>query len=260
LCSCWFAWSRYGWTSIGRFVHVVLAFGLCGVLALNVDAGIAHATSHSQLTTAIARDVDRGMSIRKLAQAYSESIYPGVRDCEDRLRTIDHMRFPPFSNRPAEPEPVASDISDVFADLPMVPTGVRALRPIVVSKVDGERVVVVRPPGELRFELTPYLCSARGRFGMLPVSWAFGGRASVRFVVETITFTGEHHVLFERTLEPVSDERDRGFQTFSVSLPRDVLGFLVLSTCVVEGADTVSSWSYWNDVRVEGHPLDSEQK
>ena len=200
-------------------------------------------------------DVRAGMPIAEIARKYSYALYPGPNACEDRLRILDRMRYPPFAQRPIEVESMKSDLDEALSGIGTPPVGTRSLQPIVTTRVERALVIVVRPPGELRYDHAPSIGSMVGGFGMLPVTWESATsdrRAAVTFSIEHITYDGDRRVLLERTLEPVQNERDRGIQIYHLELPRRLVGQVVLRTSVVPDADPVLSWSYWTAVQFEG--------
>jgi len=258
LCACWFAWSRYAWAPIAACVQFALAFTLCVALPINASAGNDFAVSRGRVAVSLERDVNAGIPIRELSHIYADSVYPGAPDLDARLRVLDRMHFAPFTNRPSEADPVMTQLDQVMAAMRRPPAGMRSARPIVTTTVDGVPVIVVRPPGELRFDPVPDRRAVRGRFGMLPASWAVEGNASVTFTVERIAYAGERRVLFERTLDPVRNAGDRGLQIFHVALPDDAIGQIVLRTSLPPDANPMIAWSYWAEMRFEEMPVDSD--
>jgi hypothetical protein len=246
LCCVYFAWCVYGSPAIGRVVRFSLFAILCALLSFNADFGVESATPRKRASDALLIDARAGEPIAMLAQTYWQELFFSRAEFEERLHQLQRARFAPFetgATGPAVQWPAAA-----------LPSGSRSRHAIIDLDVDDRTVCSVRPPGELRFEVPPGAHALSGQFGIHPRACAVGTRVSARFTVELVARNGRVDILFDRTLDPLSEEKDRGFQSFSVSLPHRPAGDLVLRTSVVPGADPERTWSFWSDLKFSATP------
>lgn len=89
----------------------------------------------------------------------------------------------------------------------------------------------------------------RGTFGALPDTYANATAHTDGgvFIIEVTTTDGQHHRLFERTLDPFARESDRGDQSFDL----DLTGFGApqsIDLIVDPRSGEAFDWMYWADL------------
>jgi hypothetical protein len=106
----------------------------------------------------------------------------------------------------------------------------------------GKPVSLVHAPARVDFAKPAGLGKLAADFGMLPSAFESGSASDG--VTISVTFTssasGETSALFERTLDPVKVEADRGVQKLALELPRDEAG----TVSIVIGMRTHMGWDH----------------
>jgi hypothetical protein len=106
----------------------------------------------------------------------------------------------------------------------------------------GRPAVLVHAPARIDFNKPTGVGRVTADFGMLPSSFENG--AGGDGIALSVTFTsaagGEARTLFERTLDPVKLEGDRGIQKLAVELPRDEAG----TVAIIIGARANNAWDH----------------
>lgn len=136
-----------------------------------------------------------------------------------------------------------------------LPVAVSAYYPPQITQLDGRDVLLAHPDSAIEFPVLPGDHSVAGRFGLLDAAHQNGNATDgVEFVVEYVPVSGAATVLFRRLLEPVTEPRDRGLQSFSVPLPPAAAGRVILRTQNPAGHNAAWDWSLWSDLRFAGPP------
>jgi hypothetical protein len=140
--------------------------------------------------------------------------------------------------------------SDVFST-PAVE--VKSGFPLERFVLEGKRFLLVHPIGEVRFDIPAGATAATGEFAMRPETYLGGRTDGVEFQVEYApsNTTLAPARLYERMLQPLTVEIDRGIQSFRVDLPTDVHGQLILRTLPGTKGSYDWDWAGWSDVRFE---------
>jgi len=214
-----------------------------------------------QNAAAVAADVDRGLSVGEIADRHWEKLYVRNRGCAMRLEVLHEAGWPPFADRPYEANPVMIEFY-AFESFPRRTHGSHEFR---ARRVDGVPVVLAPPESEIEFAVPAGARRLTGRFGFLPEALKKERTDGARFSVEiapgpktpdsnasspNAAASDAPEVLFERVLDPLHREEDRGFHALSVDLPRDGRG-VVLRTSNVPGSDDVDDWPFWTEIAME---------
>jgi hypothetical protein len=113
-------------------------------------------------------------------------------------------------------------------------------------RIEGERVYLCLPDGELAFAVPEGAREASGRFGMADETRAASD--GVTFSVELESADGGSRRLLERVLDPRAREQDRSFQSFQVALDEGVGRTLVLRTRNEPGHDETGDVAFWSGI------------
>jgi hypothetical protein len=161
------------------------------------------------------------------------------------VRTLALRRDPPFDRGPG------FELSDFdYLTFSRPPSRVESSEPVVARFIDGHHVVMAPIGARLRFDLAPGESRISGRFG-IPSELAVKKSGGVRVLVEAVPREGPPRTLFDRTLDPVSVESDRGSLAFAIDGVELPPGEIVLRTEILRPVRPMWSWSYWSDVRIE---------
>jgi hypothetical protein len=136
------------------------------------------------------------------------------------------------------------------------PDAVVSIHPADCWPVEGEKVLMVHAPGQIRFKVQRGLHRLSGRFGMAPGAYEEGQTDGVLFRVKVICGNAEE-VLFERYLDPLNTQADRGFQRLHLRFATEDSADVILETTVGPHGDDGWDWSFWTDVEVCTDPADS---
>ncbi|HEV8111923.1 MAG TPA: hypothetical protein VGR31_04050 [Planctomycetota bacterium] len=246
LCTGYLAWTAYG-----RGRSTALA---CGALALvawvalpwNTHAGVDHGRGMREDVERFERVVAAGAGPAELVASFDE-LFPFHYPEASRwvVRTLALRRDPPFENaRSFEP----SEFDYLTFSRP--PSRVESAEPVVARFVDGHHVVMAPIGASLRFDVAPGDARISGRFGV-PSELAAKKSGGVRVLVEAVPREGPPRTLFDRTLDPMSVESDRGSLAFAIDGAELPPGEIVFRTEILRPVRPMWSWSYWSDVRIE---------
>lgn len=117
---------------------------------------------------------------------------------------------------------------------------------------EGDRqVIFVHAPSELVFPLPAKLRQLSGHFGL--IAGAYSGTEPTdggRFVIEGERPDGQRVELWHRDLDPQNRSEDRGFLSFTVTLPPEGFRRLVFRTSPRPGHGVIRSWTFWHELRL----------
>jgi hypothetical protein len=249
-CCVYFAWCLYGSPLVGRVVQYAACALMAALIAIHVDIGREYGEVRRDAAVDFTRDVEAGLAISTLAIKDAEALSYSPHDLEPLLRYLDSARRPPFDRRPAE-VPFAFDAVHPYRIMPARPIAASSPAPILPIMHLGDGVLIVRPPGELRFAVPSGARTLQVGFGIHLEAYQDGADAAVRFSVEIAPIDAPPLELFERTLEPACNGPDRGVQHATIALPPYSGGEIVLRTMHVPGHDAERSWSFWSGVAFE---------
>jgi len=135
-----------------------------------------------------------------------------------------------------------------YPSLPQEPARLSAGNPVQEMISDGETALFVHAPSEIVLSVDGRN-GITGTFGIFPQAYENGGHTDgVEFVVDFVKTDGNRQTLFHRYLQPVSEPKDRGRQSFSINLS-GLSGDLVLMTRCGPQYEGNWDWSYWSRVR-----------
>jgi hypothetical protein len=133
------------------------------------------------------------------------------------------------------------------------PDAVNSIHPPACWPVDGEKVLMVHAPGEVRFRVRKGLHRLSGRFGIAPGAYEEGKTDGVLFRAKAVRGQTEE-TLFQRYLDPLADEGDRGFQRLETRFSTADSAEVVLETDNGPAGNDGWDWSFWTDVEVSTYP------
>ncbi len=123
--------------------------------------------------------------------------------------------------------------------------------PVSETVIDGMDVAILHAPSQMIFEVPPDATTVSGKFGMMPGTYLNGGNTDgARYKV--YWSNGASRVdLFQRFLDPVHKEQDRGLHDFSAKLEGLYGGRLYLEVDAGPFKDNGWDWTGWTDIRIE---------
>ena len=230
-----------------RFLRMTLFALLLGVFAYNIRDGLDHGGVVRATKQAAVVDAWAGRSSEEIAQR--NYIHSNKRTLAEGIEMIRGARYGPFAlsegERTSRLRAYYGRLCTMFAT---VPDEIRCAREVASGAVGGRSVLVVHAPGEIRFDVGSGAWTISGSFGVMPRGWMEALTDGVGFAVLAVDRAGAEEILFERFLDPVRREDDRGFQTLEVSLATDQPATLVLRT--LPGPVDRHAWSFWTDIRI----------
>jgi MFS family permease len=132
----------------------------------------------------------------------------------------------------------------------------KVLTPLKQEAIEnGQQVLVVHAPGEMRFHVSPGKHTVTGQFGILKGMYS----PETKFPTDGVEFSaiiqnknGQESVLFKRFLNPRLLAQDRGLQNFIISsFETENNAELVLRTHPGAANNTNSDWSFWNAIKID---------
>ncbi len=132
------------------------------------------------------------------------------------------------------------------------PTEVRGAGPHRQGIVAGKDVLLLCPPGEIRFRVPPGRHVLTGLFGLISTPEGYGKVRSTRFSAgaRAAGAAGEERMQFDRWLRPARSPRDRGPQTMRVAFRTDEPTDLTLRVRPGPGGAGPADVSFWTQVRI----------
>ncbi|OAD22441.1 glycosyl transferase family protein [Candidatus Thiomargarita nelsonii] len=118
---------------------------------------------------------------------------------------------------------------------------------------EGQQVLMVHAPGEMRFRASAGKHTFSAQFGILKGAYS----ADNKYPTDGVEFSALLHkknghalILFKRFLNPQVVEADRGLQNTTVSFEIEKDAELVLRTHPGAANNTQCDWSFWNAVQI----------
>jgi glycosyltransferase involved in cell wall biosynthesis len=152
LCCAYFAWTLYGSRIAARTARWMLCVLMAAMLPINVKIGTDYGMFRSMQSEAFMKDFDAGMSLGELARTHAPNVFDDVERFEARLKDLEKARLEPFAHHGATPELKLEPSVLQKLHMPM-PIAARSPEPIAPLEVLERDVLLVRPPGELRFSV-----------------------------------------------------------------------------------------------------------
>ena len=113
-------------------------------------------------------------------------------------------------------------------------------------------VIFAHAPSRLDFPLASNLRRLTGEIGLLAA--AHDGPDATPgglFIVEVADAAGHRTTVWQRELNPRDVPADRGFIPFSVELPQEAVGRLILRTEARPGQRPIRSWTFWHNLQLD---------
>jgi len=255
LCLSYLLWMRYGPALARRLVPAVLAAILCAGFAFNSSSARDNlAEGQAQDREMFQKDVWEGASDRELAVAHVENTHLAISDPAAFARLIEvarSARLPPFNlSAPDIEQRIAPIYERLYAMHPTRPTLVRSSRRVVSRSCHGAEVLLVHPPGEMRYVVPRGVHILSGRFGVCEAVGKAPRALEVWFRVIRRAPDGRDAVLFERLLRPAAGAGDRGPQPLRLVLPaRAEAQMLLLRT--EARVDVSSAGVFWTGIELK---------
>jgi hypothetical protein len=139
----------------------------------------------------------------------------------------------------------------LYPMLESVPAAVRSAAVAQTRTCGTEDVLLVHPDGEMIFPVCAGAHQVHGRFGILPEAYEQGQTDGVEFVAEFVPSRGSPIRLFDRHLDPIHDDKDKGMQDLTVEAVLPSAGVVRLRTTNRPGNNTAWDWSYWTAVHIK---------
>lgn len=200
---------------------------------------------------------------------FSQTLYPAENTAD---RTIHHFRVPVsaaagaflhFSTRPADPRNNAFNHTfwhglrgwDFTAQIPCGHRLISSLSSeapngFAIMSEEGREVLFAHAPSLLVFPIPENAKQLSGKIGLLTRAYTGDSNSDgAAFIVEFEDTKGHRIVLFERLLTPYTIADDRGPQNFTIDVPAQSQGHLILRTATSPTGRLDFTWSYWQDLR-----------
>lgn len=236
------------WASPGR--GRLARFALFALVALpfgdNLATGAAYGRMRASESAAILRDLRAGLPLASVSEAHPEL----MADAGARAAALDALRaagLAPFDAPEvpqAWPELALAAHQAARAGTGLEPDELEAPGGSTPRRVFGLHTLAVHGSARLRYAKEPGVSRVGLVFGMLPVAYQWAQSDGLRFCVELETEEGEVLALFERALDPLRVDSDRGPQAIELRLPGDLRGTLVVRTSNDPGRDDEADWAF----------------
>ena len=121
---------------------------------------------------------------------------------------------------------------------------------------EGQSVLMVHAPGEMRFRVHPGKHTLTGQFGILKGAYNVGDDLpptdGVEFSAVIRETNGRELLLFKRFLNPLLREADRGLQTITTApFVTETEAELVLHTHPGAANNSRYDWSFWEAIKID---------
>jgi len=134
------------------------------------------------------------------------------------------------------------------------PTPMFSMGPVEIGilMLEGNRPVIsTQAPTEIYFQPPAGSRSIEAIGGMVPGSYTEGHTTpGVVLAVYEESPDGSRHVIFERTLAPLTKPGDRGDVVISYHQEKPFAGTLVFAHHAIPSGDVSYSWSYWKQISI----------
>lgn len=139
-----------------------------------------------------------------------------------------------------------------FPEFNRVPADAYAPRSVIVQR-EGQRTMDVHVPARFRFVLTGDETRVRFEYGLLPAAYEGEARTDgATFRVELARRGGDSAALFERHVDPLANEPDRGAQIADVRLPAvDEGDVLTIALDAGPRGSDAWDWTFFRKLKIE---------
>lgn len=122
--------------------------------------------------------------------------------------------------------------------------------PVALTILEGKPAIRVPAPGNLKFVLAPGATNISGAYGFEQDAYTIGTTDGAEFRIEGQNEDGSSRLLFSELLQPKSNPADRGLHAFSIRLPAEVRGPLLLSVLPGPRNDTAWDLGCWANIEI----------
>ena len=131
------------------------------------------------------------------------------------------------------------------------PVQLEALFPPTDIYEHGQHLLHMHAPSRMEFIVPSGFKVVRAHFGIMPNAYRGSNKTDgVEFTIEWLAPDGQTHKLYDRYLNPLQIEVDRGEQTLLVEAPHVNGGRLIFRTLPGPAGSPDSDWSYWTDIDI----------
>jgi hypothetical protein len=145
----------------------------------------------------------------------------------------------------------ASVYGSLFRMFKTYPLTYDAQNPVSEAQIDGRDVAILHAPSLMTFEMVKNAKKITGKFGFLPGAYSKGGRTNGAEFVVYWSNGGNRVDLFQKFLDPLPNEADRGLQAFEVPLNGLTGGRLYLQVKPGPYNDFSWDWTGWTDIEIK---------
>lgn len=166
-----------------------------------------------------------------------------------RLQPAHQPDETPFPTDLKPEIPIAPD-SAIFSPEPVA---IRSRYGVSLAELDGRPILNAHAPSELVFRPPSGSRHLRAVTGLAPGAYAPGAEAvtdGITIEILAVPATGSVQRLYQRGLDPVHTEADRGMQVIELELPRPFSGDLILRLGNGPDNNPTKDWSYWAGVEI----------
>jgi len=261
LCWAYLVWLQYEPLRVHRAVQVVLLACAFAAVGHNAQFGLSYGGDRHTKVFEVEKDIWAGVPIQEIVERHGKMLSPNPDKLASHLTMLLEARIGPYFF--SEEEGRALLMAHYRSKYSMMVSPVTYSRSGLIitrrERLEDLEAAAVHAEGELRFHVPKGASRATGVYGVMPQVYGLtAGRDGpkpdgvyVSVVLEEPG--GKQSVLFSRHLRAQADEADRGAHRFSVDLPRDAEGELVLGSffgAPGSQANGVGDWVFWTGVEV----------
>lgn len=182
------------------------------------------------------------------AGAITVKVAPGEEKFFARTARVELSALPPLATTGEKYFP--KDMDKIFFMFPTPPIAYESHTPFSANNIDGHDVAILHAPSLLTFNLPADAKSISGMFGFMPETYTGKGNTNgARFIVYWSNGS-ERKDLFQRFLNPISVQEDRGLQRFNVDLTSLSGGQLFLEIHPGPYNDIGWDWTAWTGIKI----------
>jgi hypothetical protein len=199
-------------------------------------------------STADVIELSAGAEARAVRRFRLSTTAHGAREFQSPLG-VRLVSWPRAVRRP-EPGVRSALLAARYPMFPTPPLTVRSAVGVSRERLDGEEVLQVHAPGEMRFRVPAGTHRVTGRFGVRREACAPGHTDGVQFRVVREGPGTARAVLLDRLLVPCARAEDAGLQPLDVTFAVAAPATLVLETAPGPAADGAWDWSVWSAIAI----------
>ena len=144
---------------------------------------------------------------------------------------------------------VPKDVDKKFYMFKNYPVAFESALDIAISRIAGTDVAVLHAPSQMVFEIPPRAQLLTGQFGFVQGAYTSGGNTDGADFLIYWTDGTRRSDLFQRFLDPVAVEADRGLQNFKVEVKNLTGGRIYFETKPGPFNDTGWDWTGWTNIK-----------